>query len=256
MINYALKYKVSDISRILRVEKKLVKDWAYHFSEYLNPYANPHKGVEREFTVEDICTLSYIYFYWEEDPDFENIEYGLNRGEQFEYPFSESATEAIPIFREYSDDLLTKNVWMIGGMTADADFLSLADSYKEAGDILVQVGIEDEFKKDLIYPAIFNYRHSTELYLKSVISNYRPNHNLQELYSKFQSDMKEKFDAVPPNWFENIIVAFDEFDPKGTSFRYGHQFCSDEFFIDLRHIKTMMDWFSKTIHKIRHHIYQ
>lgn len=250
MLSYGLKYKVSDIAKILKAEKILVKNWAYHFKDYLNPKANPKKGNEREFTIEDLCTLGYIQYNWEENPDFESIKYGLNEGDQFEYPFGELASEAIPIFREYSDDILTRNVWMIGGLVADIDILTLADSYKKAGDILVQTGIEDELNKHLIYPAIYNYRHSTELYLKSIISGYKPNHNLNELYSKFKLKMEEKFKSEIPDWFENIIVAFDEFDPKGTSFRYGDKFFSDELFIDLGHIRKMMNWFSETIHKI------
>lgn len=58
---------------------------------------------------------------------------------------------------------------MIGGMVEEQDMLSLAKSYKEAGDILVDVGINHENNKRLIYPAIYNYRHSTELYLKAIL---------------------------------------------------------------------------------------
>ena len=250
MINYGLKYKVSEISKILKVEKNVVKSWAYHFAEYLNPKASPEKGMEREFTVEDICTLSYIANYWEENPDFENIKYGLNGGDQFESPFTELATEAIPIFREYSDEILKRNVWMIGGMVANTDILSLANSYKTAGDILVDVGLKDEQNKELIYPAIFNYRHSTELYLKAVLPNYKDTHKLKNLYSDFKILMKEKSNQDIPTWFENIIIAFDEFDPKGTSFRYGNEVYRDELFVDLIHIKKMMDYLAKSMSNI------
>jgi hypothetical protein len=94
MVNYELKYGVSEVAKILEIGKQEIKDMAYHFKEYLNPNANPEKGIEREFTVEDICTLGYIYMYWEGNPDFENIRYGLNSNDQFEYPYSELATQA------------------------------------------------------------------------------------------------------------------------------------------------------------------
>lgn len=251
MINYGLKYKVSEISKILKIEKKLVKDWAYHFAEYLNPKANPEKGKEREFTADDICTLGYISFYWEEHPDFENIKYNLNEGEQFKSPFTELATELTPIFREYSDEILTKNIWMVGGMFSNTDILSLANSYKTAGDILVKVGLKDEQNKEFIYPAIFNYRHSTELYLKAVLPNYNDTHKLKSLYSDFKILMKKKSDEDIPTWFENIVIAFDEFDPKGTSFRYRAKVYRDELFVDLAHIKKMMDYLAKSISNIK-----
>jgi hypothetical protein len=53
----ACKYSVSDVAKLLNVERKLIKDWAYHFSDYLNSKANPPKGIEREFTTDDLCTV-------------------------------------------------------------------------------------------------------------------------------------------------------------------------------------------------------
>jgi hypothetical protein len=251
MINYRLKYKVSEISKILKVEKKLVKDWAYHFAEFLNPKANPEKGEKREFTPEDICVLCYISYYWEDEPDFENIKYGLYGGDQFESPFTDLVTETTPIFREYSEEILTKNIWMIGGMVTNADIMSLANSYKMAGDILVEVGLKNEQNKDLIYPAIFNYRHSTELYLKAVLPNYKDTHKLRNLYSDFKLLIKQECNEDIPSWFENIVIAFDEFDPNGTSFRYGDKVYRDELFVDLAHIKIMMEYFAKSMSNIK-----
>ncbi|GHA38287.1 hypothetical protein GCM10007103_19570 [Salinimicrobium marinum] len=250
MINYGLKYKVSEISKILKVEKKLVKDWIYHFAEYLSSNANPEKGKERQFTTEDICTLGYISFYWEEEPDLENIKWGLNGGCQFESPFAELATEAMPVFLEFSEEILSKNVWMIGGMVGDQDILSLANSYKEAGDILVNIGINDETNKEIIYPAIYNYRHSIELYLKAILSEYKKTHKLKTLYLNFKNLIKENYQEEIPIWFENVILAFDEFDPEGTYLRYGNSLYNDELYINLPHLKLQIDWFSKSINRI------
>ncbi|MEO8253462.1 MAG: hypothetical protein ABI554_03670 [Flavobacterium sp.] len=256
MIKYDLKYGVSEVAKILSIDKKMIKDWAYHFSEYLNPKANPSKGEEREFTLNDLCTFGYISMYWEESPDFENIKYGLNTYSQFEYPYSEIAFEATPIFREFSEELINSNAWMIGGISEIADKISLADSYKLAGDVLIKKGIDD-YNKDFIYPAIYNYRHATELYLKSIISEHQNNlpkngkvHNLEILYKEVNRILKDRFGIIPPKWFENIVFAFNEFDPEGTTFRYGIKINNDEMFIDLHHIKKMMDWFSQSIHKV------
>lgn len=260
MINYEMKFGVSEVAKILKVDKKLIHKWAYHFSDYLNPKANPGKGIEKEFTADDLCTLGYVMMYWEETPDFENIKYGLNGNDQYEFPYNDLATEATPIFREFSDELLGGKVWMIGGMAGIADLISLADSYKLAGDYLIDIGINDE-EKDIIYPSIYNYRHATELYLKSVIPNFRsifPNdgniHSLQMLYNELKIQLKDKFNTVPPKWFENIVIAFNDFDSNGTTFRYGEWIDKDEMFIDLIHIKKLMNWFSESIHKIQNRL--
>ncbi len=251
MSNYGLKYKVSEISEILKVDKQLIKDWTFHFAEYLNPKANPEKGIEREFDINDICTFNYISNYWEENPDFENIKYGLNEGAQFENPCNQLAIETTPIFREYSEEFVGRKVWIIGGMNTTSNLLSLANSYKKCGDALINMGIEDEQNRKLIYPAIYNYRHSTELYLKSVLPEYEEIHELDKLYSDFKDFLKNNYTVVPPTWFENIITTFNEFDPNGTSFRYGDKFYNEEFFIDLAQIKKLMNWLSESIHNIK-----
>jgi hypothetical protein len=46
-------------------------------------------------------------------------------------------------------------------------FWDLAQAFKLTGDILVEQVISSKFKAyELIYPILFNYRHSLELYLK------------------------------------------------------------------------------------------
>lgn len=254
MINYELKYGVAEVAKILEVEKQVIKNMAFHFKEYLNPNANPEKGEVRKFAVEDICTLEYVNMYWEDEPDFVFIRYGLNSNEQFEYPYSELATIAKPIFREFSDELIDSNVWMIGGMAECSDKLILAKSYKKAGDSLIDIGIEDETERDIIYPAIYNYRHATELYLKSLIAKEKETHDLKKLYEIVKELLINEIRVNPPKWFENLILAFDDFDPYGTTFRYAIPIGKDEMFIDLIHIKKLMNWFDESIERIRKRI--
>lgn len=254
MVNYELKYGVAEVAKILEIEKQVIKNMAYHFKEYLNPNANPETGKIREFTVEDICTLGYVYMYWEEEPDFDNIRYGLNANEQFEYPYSELATKAKPIFREFSDELMETNVWMTGGMAECSDKLTLAKSYKKAGDSLIEIGIDDETERDIIYPAIYNYRHAIELYLKSLIKKEKQTHDLKKLYEFVKEILTKKIGVEPPKWFENLILAFDDFDPSGTTFRYAIPIGKDEMFIDLVHIKKLMNWLDESIERIGNRI--
>ncbi len=256
MLKYDLKFGVSEIAKILDVDRELIKKLAYHFSDYLNPKASPGHCLHKEFSVQDICTLGYALMYWEnENTDFDNIKLGLNAREQFDFPYNELAIQAIPIFREYSDDLEGSKVWMIGGC-GESDLLSLAESYKKAGDSLINIGIKDEENIELIYPAIFNYRHATELYLKAVLPRYERDHNLIILYNRLEKFLKEKTNSIPPLWFSNIIIAFNDFDSKGTTFRYGTKIEKDEMFIDLWHIQNLMNWFSESIFSIKECIYK
>ncbi|MFK7749287.1 MAG: hypothetical protein AB8B65_12900 [Kordia sp.] len=254
MMNYKLKYGVAEVAKMLEIEKQVIKEMSYHFREYLNPNANPEKGTIREFTVNDIYALSYIYMYWEEEPDYKNISYGLNSYEHFEYPYSEISTEAKPIFREFSNELIDTNVWMIGGMAECSDILMLAKSYKKAGDLLINIGIEDETERGIIYPVIYNYRHATELYLKSLIKKEKETHNLKLLYEIVRELLVKKVKVDPSKWFENLILAFDDFDPYGTTFRYAVPIKKDEMFIDLVHIKKLMSWFDESIVRIKNRI--
>ena len=194
--------------------------------------------------------------YWEDDPDIENIEYGLNSNDQFEQPYSELATQATPIFRDFSEELIGGKVWVIGGTAEYSDILTLAESYKKAADLLVDTAIKDDTNREIIYPAIYNYRHATELYLKALSPINKETHDLLKLYGKVKEILKQEFDTIPPKWFENIIIAFNDFDPYGTTFRYGIPLGKDEMFIDLIHIKKVMSWFSESIRRIKQKIYE
>jgi hypothetical protein len=115
----------------------------------------------------------------------------------------------------------------------------------------------DNYNIEFVNPAIYNYRHALELYLKHILIrkiNSLPNegkiHNLTVLYSEFKELLSESFKVTLPRWFENIILAFVDFDPTGTTFRYGTSIKSDEMFIDLYHIKKMMTWFAESIHNV------
>jgi hypothetical protein len=65
MPNYDMKFSVSAVAHSLETDRELVKKWAYFFSEYLEPAANPPKGTQRLFSAEDLGVLSDISMYWE-----------------------------------------------------------------------------------------------------------------------------------------------------------------------------------------------
>ncbi|WP_321368518.1 MerR family transcriptional regulator [uncultured Draconibacterium sp.] len=250
MPNYTLKYGVSEIAEILNVDKNLIKTWTFHFSEYLNKKASPKKGIQREYTNNDINVLSYISYSWEEEPDIESIKIGLNCNYHLDSPFNEVAKEAIPIFRELSESEYLENIFVAGGLIGGIGKLELADSYKKAGDLLVDNLINQDNNWGIFFPIIFTYRHSTELYLKAILKQENNTHDLTILSEKFNQTLIDKLNIQPPKWFDNIIKSFNEFDPGSTTFRYGNLDWKDEMVIDLKHIKNVMEWSSESFHRI------
>ena len=106
MVNYSLKYRVAEVARIFDVDKDIVKSWTFHFSEYLSSQANPEKGISRLFSIEDIRVLAYVYMYWEDEPDFENIRYGLNSNSHWDNELIDNTIlSVVPIFREIPENI-------------------------------------------------------------------------------------------------------------------------------------------------------
>jgi hypothetical protein len=254
--NYAMTFGLSEVARILEVDRDLVKKWACLFCDYLKPKANPPKGSPRLFCAADLRVLGYIYMYWEDDTDLESIRYGLNTGGHYEDKYDRFITSVTPLFQGPPEDL--DEDWrhgaIVGGMAEHGDTFALADSYKLAGDILVDVALTKDEAFDLICPVVYNYRHATELYLKATIVPWEKTHRLIGLLEEFKKVLKSEFDATIPAWFENIIIAFNDFDPNGTAFRYGDSGALlryGEVWIDIVHIKTVMGWMAESCQKIR-----
>lgn len=252
MRNYDLKFSVSDASKIFKVDKEIIKTCSYYFKEYLSKNASPEKGKERVFSTSDICTLNYILYYWEDNPDFENIKSGLNENEQFKEPFSNVVTEIVPIFKEFNDNDVDTNIWLIGGEFDDIKLFELGEAYKIAGDKLSDLAQKGEQAYVVsIYPIIYNYRHATELLIKSVLKNHEETHDLLKLYEKFKRHLADKFNYTPSRWIENIIGAFNDFDPYSITFRYGVKINNEEMVVDLNHIKRVMNLFYQIIIAIK-----
>ena len=252
MINYSMKYGVSEAARLLNVDKETIKTWANVFSGYLSSDANPGKGKVRQFLIKDVRVFAYVSMYWENDPDIENIKYGLNSNSQFDYDTIENLiTGIMPLFRTMPEDI--DENWrgvVFGGGFELGDIFSTADSFKIAGDKLVDIAHDNYEERELFQPAIYNYRHATELYIKAIIGE-EISHDLNDLMGKLKILLKNEFNTVPPEWFENIIEAFDYSDPKGTAFRYGVTVPKDELYADMKHIKILMNWLSESFKRIK-----
>jgi hypothetical protein len=253
ILNDSLKFTVGNVMRMLKVDRNAITLWAYKFSEYLSAKANPGKGIKREFDLTDIRVMAYIYTLWENNPDIEHIKIGLNNNDQFENPdIANLLTSLTPLFIEPPENMdeSWKHGVIISGLASLEDMLMFARSYKLAGDRLIEISLENEEAVDLMYPALFNYRHSIELYLKVITGKYKQTHDLLYLFTKLKELLKSEFNSNVPEWFENIVLKFNSYDPGGTTFRYGGGHENDEVFINFIQLKKIMGWLADSFQKI------
>jgi hypothetical protein len=116
----------------------------------------------------------------------------------------------------------------------------LLRGYKRAGDILIQKALAERIDRDnLVFPALFNYRHYIELALKSIIDEHgvfaevsleSKNHKLPDLWQLFV-----KIAAAFGNDCSDIatvavgecIKEIDGVDASATVFRYARKLSGD-----------------------------
>lgn len=250
------KFSVSYVAKLFKVNTSTIKKWAQTFPEYLSRDANPIKGTQRYFELDDIRVMSHIYYYWEDQPDLEHIKMGLNSNNHYDNELIDDLIlKMSPFFFDYHDEMdeLWNHGVLFNGLSNLSDTFYLANSYKLAGDRLVDIALKNEESWDLFCPAVYNYRHATELYLKAVIGSSKQTHNLMTLFEKFKKRIKEKYEQDCPEWFINIVLTFDTFDPYGTTFRYGGDTNSTEIFNDFIQMKTAMGWLAESFQNIRRH---
>src|SRR5881394_3775581 len=123
---------VSQTARVLGENVQQVKKWASLFQEYLSSNANPPKGQTRQFSDSDLLVLSYVFYYWEANPDLEEIKLGLNQEEHHDEMFVRNLYVHTPIFQEPPDDL--DETWRHGILLNGAGvgaYLDLARSYRQ-----------------------------------------------------------------------------------------------------------------------------
>jgi hypothetical protein len=256
MLKYSLKYSFAEAAQLFKTDNETIKKWCYHFSEYLSKAANPAKGTPREFNLEDIRVFGYILQYWEDEPDFENIKYGLNSNSHHDdFLIDEFILLNTPFIIDLPEDI--DESWRHGvlfiGISEFGDTFVLAKSYKMAGDRLTEASLENDEPRDLYAPVMFNYRHAVELYIKAIIGKHKQTHNLLTLLEKLKMCLKKEFNTDLPKWIENIIITFHDFDPYGTTLRYGGNSSMEEMFINFNHLKSLMQLLAKAFQNIRFH---
>jgi hypothetical protein len=158
------------------------------------------------------------------------------------------------IFQDVPDDIdeTWTKVALLGGMADLAiDYFFLATSFKTAGDILIEKGLANFDAYELIFPIMFNYRHSIELYLKSIVKSAKRNHDISTLFLELKNTLKTKHNTEIPSWFENWIDEFIKYDLKSTTFRYGDESINPvEIMVDLSKLREIMDIISQSFQRI------
>jgi hypothetical protein len=245
-------FGIAETARILETDIDTVKKWCYLFQRYLSPQANPARCSSRIFTIEDIRVFCYVYMYWEEDPDIECIKIGLNSNSQYDNLLIDNTIMSItPLFIPIPTDI--DESWrgvVFGGEFELGDLFDSANSFKLAGDRLIEVGLKNYEQRELFQPAMYCYRHSLELYIKSIVGE-EMNHDLKYLFSKLIIFVKLNWSQVLPQWLHQVINSFDSVDPQSTGFRYGTNLSSEELYADLSYIKGTMEWATEIFTNIR-----
>lgn len=211
---------VAETARILGVDTQQAKAWAWTFKEFLSNQANPGKSRPRSFTDSDVLALMLVAFYWEDDPDMEEIRARLGSEDHFDDRFRQLLYRNTPILQEPPEGL--DESWRHGVFLNDGTvdgYLALARSYREGADALLQSALKSGEPRDWGYPVLFAYRHTLELYLKVVGEISVETHSLERCIAILENHHKERIPSPAREW----IAEFDSIDPSGTTFRYADE---------------------------------
>lgn len=232
---------VAQATRVLGVDGSLVKRWALVFKDYLSHGASPGKGEARSFTDGDLLVLLYVGNEWEDDPDIEAIKMGLNMGNHHEDPFREHLYWHTPLLQEPPEDL--DETWGHGILLSGSgryERFELARNYRHMAESMLQSALEKGELDHLAYPVLFAYRHTLELYLKTIGEIDEATHSLRRCVHLVEKRYGKKIARPIRQW----ILELDQIDPGGTAFRYdedsiGSNQYAEQWF-DLAHFKFAM----------------
>jgi DNA-binding transcriptional MerR regulator len=232
---------ISQVADILGVDSQQVKTWVGLFKEHLSPQANPEKGQPRSFTDSDVLVLTHVTMHWEEDPDLEEIKMGLNHEDHYNDAYRDILYRNTPILQEAPDD--HDETWRHGILLNGGDVgerLTLARSYKQSADSLLELALQIREPRDLGYPVLYAYRHSLELYLKLIGEIEEYIHELNDCIKRVEKRYGRRISSPIREW----IIEFDKIDPKGTAFRYADDQARTltyaDFWVDLVQLKFAM----------------
>jgi hypothetical protein len=128
--------------------------------------------------------------------------------------------------------------------------------YKRAGDILIeQAGSDLIDRRNTIYPALFCYRQSIELYMKSLVKTFgkdetfnpKNTHDLARLWERFLRVANERgeSESIGIDAAQTLVAEMQRADQKSDGFRFptdtaGQEFAFGDRGIDLDNLYEVM----------------
>jgi hypothetical protein len=126
-------------------------------------------------------------------------------------------------------------------------------AYKRAADILVQQAAVDIIdNRNVIYPALYCYRHSIELHLKQLLNQFcsnptMNNHDLKALWNRFVTVLNSHQIEYPNELkaAEELVLEMHDADVKSDGFRFPTNHSGGEFLfanrgVDLPNLMIVM----------------
>jgi hypothetical protein len=127
--------------------------------------------------------------------------------------------------RFFEDTGLAKDTYLAGD-SGERSY-RLPKGYKLAGDVLIERIATDSVEEcNLIYPALFCYRQSLELFLKTILDRFdkraKNTHNLKSLWEAFLLMLKEREQEHADGLaaVERLILEMHEADQRSDAFRF------------------------------------
>ena len=112
----------------------------------------------------------------------------------------------------------------------------------------------------MVFPILFNYRHAIELYLKAAIPG-EWGHNLADLFQKLEITVQAKKCLKVPAEIREVVLEFEEFDTRSTTFRYSDQQVTSratgetgEFIVNFSDLRQRMETIHQFFEQLRHEI--
>lgn len=263
------KFTISDVIKVLKKSIDEVGVFVKTFSKQLS-LIDPEKYKDMHYSLDDISRLVYISDFWESNDDDPNTDDIIEELENYEYKknneytggsiFDDVKIQVLPIIREYENEV---DGWLIGGSTMRVyeDLYMLAESYRRAGDTLVDAWLSEQEEYWAAYPTMYNYRHAIELYLKYLFpeeaSKKRPTHDLNPLKKNLIKALGSEEKNAYPN-FIGLIDIYEKYSPSSTEFRFGASTKKDsklkeenELIVEPLHLKNVVEKFAGHIKDIK-----
>lgn len=112
------------------------------------------------------------------------------------------------------------DVLIVGGMASGSTQIEMADAYAEAAVELIDSAMASRDQWRMFYPILYLCRHALELYLKSLVQQAKPKHDLGPLVIQVENVLREQLgESLPPDLRADLLT-LASIDPDGQSFRY------------------------------------